>query len=404
MPVGAVKTKRDEAKWERAKAIVEEQLRKKGGKKPKDKWPLVMSIYQNMGPSTAKSLTPMERSGGASSSGPAPKTKVPKLKMSPVVSRQKSQAKRKLMKQLGKAALVLDLEKSELLQAFRGTGNPQSRWSRYPGAASMLPQHRERMQHEKLYTEMPTPKLMVSDGNFTSPYDVVKGLGFSHTDETLWAHRVARLVSTAPNEVVLRKSALSDLRSNSLEPILRSELSRRIISFYRQNRGEKPLPMTFAKAFAPAPQKPMKPAPAKQPPPKPDQDDEQQQESAGEQPTLDDAELDAQPQDPALLRAHLHKLHDMLRSTHGDISTSPGAIHMHNELKSELRDAFADPNPEEISQLDHKIRQYVKMIQGPEAEAQPQQPPGQPPGRFGQPPPKPGMQQAGNPPPFAQGR
>ena len=124
MPANMVRSKADEAKWERAKEIVEKQARKKKGK-PQDKWALVTHVFQGM----KKAEEP--------------------------------------------GALTLDLEKADaaLLRARIAPGAEQ-RWGRYPGAASMFNQ-REYEETQRLMSTMPTTKLAVSDGNFTSPDDVV---------------------------------------------------------------------------------------------------------------------------------------------------------------------------------------------------------------------------------------
>lgn len=325
--------------------------------------------------------------------------------------------------------LTLDLAKSTSILRAAG-GEP--RWRRFPGAASMFNARDEAAQETKrLMTEMPTPKLAISDGNFTSPDDVVKGLGFQPTDEILWAHRVARMVSNAPSEMSLRKAIAGDLRSEGLDGAVRAELNRRILSFFRQRAGGKPLEKAFPpKKGTPPPTGKGKPpmmggdeerpgAPGKAPTmapgappggapgrvPKVPQTGPMGQAAkppagdnpAARHPAVDAAELHEMPDDVQLLRNQLHALHDDLKSCQGPITGNAALIHLHNDIKAQMRDAYKDPHPEVVHDLSHKIHHFKKMLEGPEPmqpdpndpNAQ-QQAPGQPPqqgGQPGQPPP-----------------
>lgn len=309
---------------------------------------------------------------------------------------------------MSKPALYLDLSKSSTsTEQLRAPRNLQRGWDRYPGAASMFAQRDHARAQEdrevlKLYTAegMPKPKLAISDGNFTSPYDVVKGLGFSPTDETLWAHRVTRLTTRAPTEVALRKSVYADLREHrDLDPSLRNELARRILSLYRQQRGEKPLEKADATAPVgggrpqPKGRAPMKrpgrgpaadagpgvgkPAnvgrpsklaehgqPGKPPPPK----SGEQAQTAGPDggPGVDTDGIDEEATDGQLLRAKLHRLHEMLSSLHENIHGSTAHVHMHNEIKAAMRQVFQHPTPDGVREVEHQVKHFVALVQGSE--------------------------------------
>jgi hypothetical protein len=256
----------------------------------------------------------------------------------------------------------LTLAKSQATALLLAPGNPQRPWTRFPGAASMMAQHNQRV-HDKLYTEMPERKLLTNDGNFTSPYDVVKGLGFEPNDETLWAHRVARMVTHANSEMHLRKSAIAELREDKQLPSdLRAELGRRIVSFYRQKHGGKPL----AKAFVTKQQIQAHASKTGKPKPK-------QGSSKGKTgklpmmggPKLDDTRLEEEPPDPKLLKQKIHVLHNKLVAAQQNLGHSAALIHLHNEIKSEMRDALADPKPEAVAALSHKVMQLTKLAEGP---------------------------------------
>lgn len=256
----------------------------------------------------------------------------------------------------------LTLAKSQATQLLLAPGNPQRPWTRFPGAASMMHQHNQRV-HDALYTEMPPRKLLTNDGNFTSPYDVVKGLGFEPNDETLWAHRVARMVTHANSEMHLRKSAIAELREDKQLPSdLRAELGRRIVSFYRQKHGGKPL----SKGFVTKQQlrdagKTGKLPPAKQGSSK----DKTGKPPMMGGPKLDDTRLEEEPPDPKLLKQKVHVLHQKLIACQANLGHSAALIHLHNEIKSEMRDALADPKPEAVAELSHKVMQLQKLAEGP---------------------------------------
>lgn len=315
--------------------------------------------------------------------------------------------------------LVLDLKKSVAL-IRGGEGKP---WTRMPGAASMFnARDAEARETARLMSSMPTPKMAISDGNFTSPDDVVKGLGFKPNDETLWAHRVARMVQRAPNEVALRKSVVADLRE-SLEPELRVEMARRILSLYRQRAGGKPLEKGFPpkKGGIGKPSfKPAKPAAVQ---PDEDEDEEQPGAPAGKpdgmatadkpgaapgrpgtmpaqggtaqdagagsrNPAVDAAELTELPDDTALLQNKIHAMHEELKACQGPITGNAALIHLHNDLKAQMRDAYRDPTPEVVADIDHKIHHFKKLLEGPPPpEVDPNDPnaqqPGQDPGKPG---------------------
>lgn len=312
--------------------------------------------------------------------------------------------------------LTLDLNKSIGLLRGGGVGE-EPRWRRFPGAASMFNARDEAAQETKrLMSEMPTQKLAISDGNFTSPDDVVKGLGFAPTDEIIWAHRVARMVQRAPSEMALRKAIAGDLRGEQLEPTLRAEMNRRILSLYRQSNGGKPLEKAFPpKKGAPPPKggkgkppmmggdddKAQPGAPGKAPtmapgakpggapgraptmaPPPPGGQPGADPGAAGRNPAVDVADLHEQPDDVQLLRHKLHALHEDLKASQGPITGNAALIHLHNDLKAQMRDAYKDPHPEVVNDIAHKIHHFTKMLEGPE-QPDPNDPNAQQPGQPG---------------------
>jgi len=298
--------------------------------------------------------------------------------------------------------LVLDLKKSAGMLRAGGEGQ-EKRWTRFPGAASMFnARDAEAKETQRLMSEMPTPKLAISDGNFTSPDDVVKGLGFAPVDETLWAHRVARMVQRAPSELALRKAVVGDLRGETLEPTLRAEMQRRILSLYRQRGGGKPLEKGFppkkggiGKPSLPL-AKPAKPDPDEEQPGAQDQPDGMAtadklgapgrgptmapqggagQAAAGRNPAVDAAELTELPDDTQLLQNKIHAMHEELKACQGPITGNAALIHMHNDLKAQMRSAYKDPNPEVVAEIDHKIHHFKKLLEGPpEPEPDPNDP------------------------------
>jgi hypothetical protein len=293
-------------------------------------------------------------------------------------------------------SLILDLKKSAAILNAGGEGQ-EKRWTRYPGAASMFnARDAEHRETQRLMTQMPTPKLAISDGNFTSPDDVVKGLGFGATDETLWAHRVARMVARAPSEMALRKAVVGDLRGEALEPPLRAELGRRILSLYRQSAGGKPLEKGFppkkgappaggrppmmgapdedegnsaggdgAAGPAPMPKPAMKPGGPMGKPASLGGKPGEAPGGVGRNPAVDAAELTELPDDKSLLQNKIHALHEDLKSCQGPITGNAALIHMHNDIKAQMRAAYRDPNPEIVSDIDHKIHHFKKMLEGP---------------------------------------
>ncbi len=122
-------------------------------------------------------------------------------------------------------------------------------WTRYPGAAALLARrHLEVKQGDPTYADkeslkmfgaMPTPKLMVSEGRYDSPEDVVAGLGMQRGEESAAAAVVSRFTTSAPTVLALRKMLYSWQRESPLPPIEKAELIRRAIRYYNANRGVK---------------------------------------------------------------------------------------------------------------------------------------------------------------------
>src|SRR3989304_409443 len=183
--------------------------------------------------------------------------------------------------------LVLDLKKSAgIVRA--GGGGQEKRWTRFPGAASMFnARDAEAKETQRLMSEMPTPKLAISDGNFTSPDDGVKGL---------------------------------------------------------------PLPPAAPQGGA-------------------------GHHAAGRTPAVDAAELTELPDDTQLLQNKIHAMHEELKACQGPITGNAALIHMHNDLKAQMRSAYKDPNPEVVAEIDHKIHHFKKLLEGPpEPEPDPNDP------------------------------
>lgn len=283
-------------------------------------------------------------------------------------------------------------------------------WFRHPGAASSLVSQRRKGPADadaerymrSLYTDMPAPKLLVSDGSTChEPMDVVKGLGMPTHDQRVWATRVEKIIKGARIEVDFRKSLYATLREHSgeLPKFAREEIGRRALSLYRTSKhgsiskafpqpgqqkpqpGQKPQPQ---KPQARPPQKGAMPERIKIHPPGrdvPSSDDAANgkgarsapQKSPGavreqhfKEPGLDVSDLAGGPTDNGVITAEIEKLHKQLHALHAHMDGSPAQIHLHNDLVAKMREVYAKPDPEGLRHVKHMLHHFAEILQGPE--------------------------------------
>jgi hypothetical protein len=382
MPANVVKTARDEHLWEKAKKRAAAEGR------PKD-YAYVMGIFQRMKKSEGDS-EPLRAPGG----------------------------------------LILDLDLAGRLE--KATANHtaplnQAAWVRQPGAASrfqqrgpnpnVTPEHER--YHRDLYSHMPTPKLMLNDGNYNDEHDVVKGLGFDPPTERAWAKRVRDWTNTARTTLDLKKALFSELRvEKSLPGVTRSELARRTMMLFREQRrqagdfvvksdAEGNLILTKAtpvgrqfngkranedRNAVGGPASPAQPdridthpggkgeeSAQPQQLPRADDGDPEGGKSVREQhfedPDLDTAPLDGEPEDAGNITAELERLHKQLHELHQHLEHTPGEIHLHNELVALMREVYAKPTPDGLREVRHQLHHFAQMVQGPEEGVEPPEDP-----------------------------
>lgn len=120
----------------------------------------------------------------------------------------------------------------------------QPGWRRPPGIAPVIARDwmdRENRHLLKLYTTMPKPKLLISDGNYRSTMDVMKGLGFSPNEEIAFAARLDRVLNSARNELHVRKAINEMMYVDRFDSSLRAEIARRVLRLYQETRPPDPI-------------------------------------------------------------------------------------------------------------------------------------------------------------------
>lgn len=279
-------------------------------------------------------------------------------------------------------------------------------WMRVPGAASMLRGDKERRYAEKLYTDMPADKPLISDGNFNTADDVVKGLGMPTADQSLWSSKIGRLVGAARIETDIRKSIYATIRDEGgeLPKYVKGELARRTLALYREARrqrgdflakgfqppkgmhsSQKPQGARGAQQQGPGGQRPQqkKPAPGQQgeervsvaPPGKdvPGFEDaanggtpDQRKQQHFTDPAVDVGGLDEGPSDPGVITMEIEKMHKQLHQLHAHMDGSPAQIHLHNDLVAKMREVYAKPDPDGLREIKHLLHHFAEIVQGPE--------------------------------------
>jgi hypothetical protein len=396
MPANVVKTAEDERLWRKAK----KQAKRQGHAAD---YPYIMGIFQRMKKSEREN---------------AP---------------ERLQAPQGLTLDLAKAEDLYDEQTSpealsKATSSHWNTAAQRARpaYLRVPGAAAQLQRRganpnvapEEERYLRGLYTNMPTPKLRISEGNFNEPADVVKGLGFSPGDESIWTTRVRRWTNGARTDTDLRKAVYEDLRhERSIPNTTRAELVRRTFLLFKEqrrtsgdfvaksgrglllkakppfgngNRQSKRGQMPDEEQSGDPSQMPGRQnnrvdthpgGKGKEKPMPQDNGDEEMNgkpnggaaasEEHYEDPNLDTAPLEDEAEDPGVITAELEKLHKKLHELHQHLEHTPGEIHLHNELVQLMRDVYANPTPDGLRDVRHKLHHFAQLVQGPEDGMEP---------------------------------
>jgi hypothetical protein len=250
MPVGVVKTSRDEHLWAKAKAQAEKEGRAKD-------WPYVMGIFQKMsGKSMSKSQVAVlealtkakftkktwkgdhwDYEYAKDPAGVAMDVAEEARKKREAASAKYDPANDKGPFSTGgkrKFAFSEDAQpddREEVQKALGITIEPHWRGTRWPG----IPGQGGQMHAEQLFAmpRKPSPLAMLdhTEPRF-SPDSVVSGLGMDMAEAGDWRNWLANNISSASNEVVARKSLYTRFIEKKTPPELRRAIFQRALNYF----------------------------------------------------------------------------------------------------------------------------------------------------------------------------